>query len=75
MHNHLRYQEVRTGLRVRRIEADPEKESDVGRIGTILEPTQYNNMAHTISVKYDPIDGLPEKIDDCCTVFEFEKLT
>ena len=72
----LKYQEVRVGLRVVRIEADPkehDKAEDLGRVGTVQPNSAYNNMAHTMTVKYDPHNGLPEKVDDCCTVFEFAK--
>ncbi|MCR4334194.1 MAG: hypothetical protein NUV47_00455 [Patescibacteria group bacterium] len=62
------------GLRVKRIEGEGEQEIDVGRIGTILSPNGYNVVSGSITVKYDSTDLLPEKTDDCCSFFEFEKV-
>ncbi len=63
----------KVGLRVIRIEGEGEQLIDVGRIGAIGEPNGYNLAGGTIVVVYDKTDLLPEKIDDCCSFFEFEK--
>ncbi len=66
--------EASIGLSVQRIKGEGEQKVDIGRVGTIMPPTEYNLASGSIRVKYDPTDLFPIKEDDCCTYFEFEKL-
>jgi hypothetical protein len=70
----LAYRDVRPGLRVKRIEAERggEQVEDIGRVGCIIEPTHYNNIAHTMSVQYEATKTQPEKVDGCCIPYEFK---
>lgn len=68
------YRDIRPGIRVRRIEGENKQSEDIGREGVVQTPTRYNIIGGNMVVKYDKTDLLPEKIDDCCTPFEFEIL-